>query len=385
MSVSPLTTTDPALAAAKLAEPRPPMLRPRPVDAARLAGAPWVARVLLAPMAEITCAPFRRLCRELGAGCAVTEMSKARYVVEPNEDTERTLFFTPAERPVGAQIVGADEDEIRQAAERLAARGFDFIDLNLGCSVRRIVFEGCGGALLTDPTLVERLVRAAREASGLPVTVKMRSGPKPLQVTAPEIARAAEAGGVAGIAIHPRFVSQGYGGSADPTIATQVVQAVRVPVAVGGDVLSPQIAVQLLRTTGAAAVQFGRGAIGRPWAIAETQSLIDLVDGTGFTPAYFTPAQKLTIAWRHLLGMAEHYGPPRAALMFRRHGVAYAAAVIEPDRRLAFEAGMKTLTSVDQARPIFTAAGLPDDAPAFVPPTNPPPAGHRPPGQRATS
>lgn len=344
---------------------------------ARLCATPWVSPVLLAPMAEITSSPFRRLCRELGAGCAVTEMSKARYVLDPNEDTQRTLAYVEAERPIGAQIVGSDETEIAQAAAALAQRRFDFIDLNLGCSVRRIVFEGCGGALLTDPTLVERLVRTARAASGLPVTVKMRSGPDPQQVTAVEIAQAAQAGGAAAIAIHPRFVSQAYGGDADPAISARVVAAVQIPVAVGGDVFSPQIAVQLMRRTGAAAVQFGRGVIGKPWVIAETLAL--LRDSTADLAALFTLPQKLTYAWRHLCHMADHYGPDRAALMFRRHALQYAEAIGEPGIQQAFLSGMKRLESVEHAFALFRAAGLPDDAPTYTPSATPPSRGHRPP------
>lgn len=219
----------------------------------------------LAPMAGVTNAPFRLVCREAGAGILTSEEIDARALVMGNGKTEALARHLPEERPLAMQLLGNDPDVLAEAARRLEATGADGIDLNMGCPVAKIVAKGQGAALMRDPLGAAVILRTLRKAVAGPLTIKIRGGWDDRALNAVEIARIAEAEGVDAITVHPRTRSQQFTGRAPWAIIADVVAAVRVPVVGNGDVRTVDDARAMVAATGCAAVMIGRGALGRPW------------------------------------------------------------------------------------------------------------------------
>ena len=220
----------------------------------------------LAPMAGVTNAPFRLVCRECGAGPLTSEEIDAYAYVRDNGKTELLTRYLPEERPLAMQLLGADPDMLAEAARRLEAAGADGVDLNMGCPVRKIVSKGQGSALMRDPLAAAVIFRTLRKAvSRVPFTIKIRGGWDEHTVNAVEIARLAESEGVDAITVHPRTRSQQFTGQAPWDVIASVVAAVRVPVTGNGDVRSVEDARAMVAATGCAAVMIGRGALGTPW------------------------------------------------------------------------------------------------------------------------
>ena len=222
----------------------------------------------LAPMAGVTNAPFRLICRECGAGPLTTEEIDARALVLGSRRTEEMARYLPEERPLAFQLLGGDPDVLAEAGHRLEAAGADAIDLNMGCPVPKIVAKGQGAALMRDPLHAAVIFRTMRKAVGVPLTVKIRGGWDDRTVNAVEIARIAEAEGVDAITVHPRTRSQQYTGQAPWEVIRAVVEAVAIPVIGNGDVKSRDDAAAMVAATGCAAVMIGRGALGAPWIFA---------------------------------------------------------------------------------------------------------------------
>ena len=219
----------------------------------------------LAPMAGVTNAPFRLVCREAGAGPLTSEEIDARALVMGNGKTEALARYLPEERPLAMQLLGNDPDVLAEAARRLEAAGADGIDLNMGCPVAKIVAKGQGAALMRDPLGAAVILRTLRKAVAGPLTIKIRGGWDDRALNAVEVARIAEAEGVDAITVHPRTRSQQFTGRAPWAIIADVVAAVRVPVVGNGDVRTVDDARAMVAATGCAAVMIGRGALGRPW------------------------------------------------------------------------------------------------------------------------
>ena len=220
----------------------------------------------LAPMAGVTNAPFRLVCRECGAGPLTSEEIDAHAYVRDNGKTEALTSYLPAERPLAMQLLGADPDVLAEAARRLEAAGADAIDLNMGCPVHKIVVKGHGSALMRDPLAAAVIFRTLRKAViRVPFTIKIRSGWDERTLNAVEIARLAESEGVDAITVHPRTRSQQFTGRAPWDVIAAVVAAVRLPVVGNGDVRSVDDARAMVAATGCAAVMIGRGALGAPW------------------------------------------------------------------------------------------------------------------------
>jgi nifR3 family TIM-barrel protein len=219
----------------------------------------------LAPMAGVTNAPFRLVCREAGAGILTSEEIDARALVLGNVRTATLARYLPEERPLVMQLLGSDPDLLAEAARRLEAAGADGIDLNMGCPVAKIVAKGEGSALMRDPIRAAVIFRTLRKAIAGPFTIKIRGGWDDRTLNAVEIARVAEAEGVAGLTVHPRTRSQQFTGRAPWDVIAEVVAAVGVPVTGNGDVRSLDDARAMRAATGCAAVMIGRGALGRPW------------------------------------------------------------------------------------------------------------------------
>jgi tRNA-dihydrouridine synthase B len=219
----------------------------------------------LAPMAGVTNAPFRLVCREAGAGPLTSEEVDARALVMGNGKTEALARYLPEERPLAMQLLGNDPDVLAEAARRLEAAGADGIDLNMGCPVAKIVAKGQGAALMRDPLGAAVILRTLRKAVAGLLTIKIRGGWDDRALNAVEVARIAEAEGVDAITVHPRTRSQQFTGRAPWAIIADVVAAVRVPVVGNGDVRTVDDALAMVAATGCAAVMIGRGALGRPW------------------------------------------------------------------------------------------------------------------------
>ncbi len=227
------------------------------------------ARVL-APMADYTDGPFRRLCKRHGADVLVTEMVPVQALLRSPRARAHLLPFEPWESPLGVQLSLSTPDVVDEALAALADKGFDFIDLNAGCPMRTTVNGGCGAALLREPARLEEILRRMVKAAVAPVTVKVRSGWCDDEITVLEVARRAEQAGVAAITVHPRTRDQMYRGKADWSWIAKVKEAVTVPVIGNGDVQGEDDARRMRAETGCDAVMIGRAAVGNPWVFERT-------------------------------------------------------------------------------------------------------------------
>jgi tRNA-dihydrouridine synthase B len=236
-------------------------------DPWRLGGVAIPNRVVLAPLAGIGNWFVRLQAKRYGAGLVVSEMVSSFAVHYRNERTCRELLrIHPDEHPVAVQLFGHDPEVMASAAERVAAAGADLIDLNMGCPVPKVCKTGAGAALLEDPRRAVALARAAAKGSGLPVTVKLRTGRGPGDRSGVEVARRlAFDGHVAGLCIHPRHASQRHSGKPDYALAQALVRELPVPVMVSGGLQSPDAARRAFEQTGAEAVLLARGSLGNPW------------------------------------------------------------------------------------------------------------------------
>ncbi|PYN75677.1 MAG: tRNA dihydrouridine synthase DusB [Candidatus Rokuibacteriota bacterium] len=229
----------------------------------------------LAPMAAVTNAPFRLVCRECGAGPLTNEEIDAKALLQNSARTEELTRFLPEEHPIAMQLLGADPDVLAEAARRLEAAGADAIDLNMGCPVAKIVSKGQGAALMRDPLGAAVIFRTMRKTIGVRFTIKIRGGWDERTVNAVEIAHIAEGEGVDAITVHPRTRSQQYTGVAPWEIIARVVDAVAIPVVGNGDVRCRADAAAMVAATGCAAVMIGRGALGAPWIFAAGETSRD--------------------------------------------------------------------------------------------------------------
>ncbi len=225
--------------------------------------------VFVAPMAGVTDRPFRQLCKELGAGYAVSEMAASNPRVWASDKSTRRINHDGEMEPKAVQIAGADPQLLAEAARFNVERGAQIIDINMGCPVKKVCNNWCGSALLRDEPLVASLLQAVVSAVDVPVTLKFRTGWDRQNKNALSIARIAEDSGIAMLTLHGRTRADGYTGDAEYDTIAAVKAAVNVPVVANGDIDSPQKAKRVLAITGADAVMVGRAAQGRPWIFRE--------------------------------------------------------------------------------------------------------------------
>lgn len=251
--------------------PRPGAAQPPLTSPFSIGGVTIANRVLLAPLAGIGNWFVRLQAKRHGAGLAVSEMISSFGLHHRNERTLRELMRVhPDEHPVSVQLFGHDPEVMRSGAAIAAGAGADLIDINMGCPVRKVRKTGAGAELLTDPELALALARGAAEGSGLPVTVKLRSGLRAGDRSGFDLAvRLVEEGGVAAIAFHPRPAAKGHSGSPDYGLVRELVERVEVPVIVSGGLGDAETARRAYRESGADAVMIARGALGNPWVFEE--------------------------------------------------------------------------------------------------------------------
>ena len=278
--------------------------------------------MVLAPMAGVTNAPFRRLCRGFGAGLYVSEMISARALCEGSEKTDLLASFSPDESPRSLQLAGVDPHYVGEAVRRLVAEDrVDHLDLNFGCPVRKVTRHGGGGALPYKRRLFAAVVGAAVEAAGpVPVTVKLRVGIDDDHRTFIDAGRAAEDAGVAAVALHGRTVAQLYAGEADWSTIAELKTAVRsIPVLGNGDIWDASDALTMMDQTGCDGVVVGRGCLGRPWLFGQ---LAAAFRGEPI-PRHPSTAEVKPIMLRHAQLLVEWFGDYRGIREFRKHTAWY--------------------------------------------------------------
>jgi tRNA-dihydrouridine synthase B len=226
---------------------------------------------VLAPMAGVTDTVFRRLIRnQSGCGLIMTEFTSSHGVANSYRAQNMTrilryLYFDPDEHPISAQLFGSDPEVMARAAAVCEEMGFDFVDINFGCPVKKVVRCNGGSGCLRDLPLVDRLLKAVRGAIRIPLTMKFRAGWNDNELVHVTMAKMAEDNGLAAIALHPRTREQGYAGRSDWTRIADIKAAVKIPVIGNGDILTPDDAVRMVRETGCDAVMIGRAASSNPW------------------------------------------------------------------------------------------------------------------------
>ncbi len=280
---------------------------------------PLDARVplYLAPMAGVSESPFRRLCRRFGADVVVTEFLSAEGIRRENPATIHKLRFGPEEHPIGVQIFGADPAAMGEAAAFVTdVFQPDFVDINFGCPVKKVVRRNGGSGCLKDLNLVEDVIRAVARSTHLPVTAKIRSGWNEEMRDPVTIGRRCQDAGARVLALHPRTRTQMYTGNANWDEIAAVVEALDIPVLGNGDIKTAEDAVRMHRHTNCAGVMIARGSFGQPWIFDQTR---DLLEGRPMRAA--PPVEeRFRIALEHA-AMAAAYEPDRrgAAIEFRKH------------------------------------------------------------------
>jgi tRNA-dihydrouridine synthase B len=305
-------------------------------------------RVALAPLAGIGNWFVRLQAKRHGAGLVVSEMVSSYAVHYRNERTCRELLrIHPQEHPVSMQLFGNDPDVMASAAERVAAAGADLIDINMGCPVPKVCKTGAGAALLSEPARAVAVAQAAARGSGLPVTVKLRSGQRPGDLSGLEVARRLVFdGGVAAISIHPRHASQRHKGAPNYDLVRDLVEDLPVPVLVSGGLQTPDAVQNAFERTGAAGVLLARGSLGNPWLFEQVLGL----------RADEPEADEILTELEWVIDSAvEHLGEDRATRYLRKF---YPWYVERLGGGRALQAALQTAPSLEAARALLHAPQL---------------------------
>ena len=275
--------------------------------------------VLLAPMEDVTDISFRLICRELGADIVYTEFVNSEGLVRKSERTHKKLEIIEEERPVGIQIYGSGIESMVGAAKIAEEKQPDIIDINAGCWVKGIFGQGAGAGLLKDPVYMQKLVKEVVDNVSIPVTVKTRLGVDSSSIKIVEVAKRLEDVGVQALTVHCRTRVMGHKGEADWSWIPKIKEAVKIPIGVNGNVLSPQDVKRAFDETNADAVMVARGAIGNPWIFKEAKELLQ----DGFISTVIDEELRIRTCLRHLQLTINVKGNRRAILEHRKFYTGY--------------------------------------------------------------
>ncbi|MEW6354696.1 MAG: tRNA-dihydrouridine synthase family protein [Planctomycetota bacterium] len=231
-------------------------------------------RLVLASMEEHTDLPFRRLAKEFGANLVATEMVQSDRLVKGDKMALRMLATEPSERPVLGQVLAGEVADTVAAARIVEEKGFDAVDVNLSCPIRRVIERGWGASYLKSPERIHDLLSRIVAGVGIPVTVKIRSGWDDTTIHAPEVAQLAEQVGIKAVTLHARTAVQAYRGPADWSLIRRTREAVGIPIMGSGSVRTPEDVARMLDETGCAGVSIARGALGNPWIFSRARALL---------------------------------------------------------------------------------------------------------------
>ena len=285
----------------------------------------------LAPMAGVTDLIFRRICKEMGADVMVTEFVSAEGIIRQDDRTRRYTDFDDGQRPVGVQLFGGDGIRMGEAARKVIAwKQPDFIDINFGCPVKKVVAKNGGSSLLKNCDLLQEVasgIAQATEKDGVPTTAKIRIGWDTTSINAPEVCRILEDQGIQAIAVHGRTRAQGYSGEADWDVIAQCADAVKVPVIGNGDITSGEDVLKRKNESNVSGVMIGRAAMQNPWIFQQAKHFLE----TGHQPPSVTPEDRFTLISRHMRMATEwgRYGDERHTCMaMRSRLMAYSRGLI---------------------------------------------------------
>lgn len=307
--------------------------------------------LILAPMAGVTDLPFRMLCKEQGCGLLYTEMVSAKAILYKSRNTRELLAVRQEERPIAVQLFGSDPDIVSDMAAQIEDGPYDFIDINMGCPVPKVVNNGEGSALMKNPKLVEEILSAMVRKLKKPVTVKFRKGFDDTCINAVEIARIAESCGVAAVAVHGRTREQFYSGKADWDIIRQVKEAVKIPVIGNGDIFTPQDAKHMMEETGCDGLMIARGARGNPWLFHRIQHYLD----TGELLAEPTATDVGEMVLRHAGMQVDGKGESIGMKEMRKHIAWYTAGL---PHSAAIRRQCNTLETLEELRSMLLQHGM---------------------------
>lgn len=272
-------------------------------------------KVFLSPMAGVTDLPFRLICKEQGCGLLYTEMINGKALCYDDENTKKMLKIEEEEHPVAVQIFGSEPDFMGRAAEIMNDYSNEILDINMGCPAPKVVKNGDGSALMKNPKLTEKVLKAVVKNSKKPVTLKIRKGWDDNSVNAVEIAKIAESCGISALAIHGRTREQFYTGKADWNIIAEIKNSLNIPVIGNGDVFTIEDSINMLDKTGCDAIMIGRGAQGNPWIFKRINHYMN----TGEILPEPTLNEKISTAIKHLKLAVEEHGEYVAVREMRKH------------------------------------------------------------------
>lgn len=280
---------------------------------------------LLAPMAGVTDAPFRRLCRRFGAGLATSEMTTADISLWQTPKSKHRLDIDSDIEPRAVQIAGSEPDSLALAARLCVERGAQIIDINMGCPAKKVCKKLAGSALLKDERLVRRILESVVAAVNVPVTLKTRTGWDPEHRNGIEIARIAEGSGIKALAVHGRTRACRYRGDAEYETISRIREVVDIPLIANGDITTSEKALEVLRVTGADAVMIGRGAQGRPWFFRELNARLAGIDSE--PPLEINDVRDIMLD--HLRDLYQFYGEKTGVRVARKHLSWYCAGLTQ--------------------------------------------------------
>ncbi len=300
---------------------------------------------ILAPLAGITNLPFRFIAKKGRCGLVCSEMISSNGLLFGAKKTLKMLESFPEEKPVSFQIFGSDPSVMAEAARIVESSGADILDINFGCSVKKIIKSGAGVVLMKDPVRTEAILKAVRKSIKIPLTIKMRTGWEKTGEDAVVTAKIAEACGADAVAVHPRTANQGFRGKADWSVISKVRESVSIPVIGNGDIIVAEDAVKMIDQTGCDAVMIGRSAIGNPWIFSQVGAIME---GRPVQPVSIT--RRFEAMKEYLKVTVEYLGEKQACFMMRSRLGWFVKGLVSSGR---FRESIKQISSENEAEELM--------------------------------